>query len=47
MGLARKIREEYNQAGTIVEQAISSIRTFMPLLGKEMKKFELQICIFA
>ncbi|KAB1211633.1 ABC transporter B family member 15 [Morella rubra] len=27
MGLARKIREEYNQAGAIAEQAISSIRT--------------------
>ncbi|GAB4832234.1 ABC transporter B member 15, variant 2 [Ancistrocladus abbreviatus] len=27
MGLARKIREEYNRAGIIAEQAISSIRT--------------------
>ncbi|CAL9087949.1 unnamed protein product [Musa textilis] len=27
MGLARKIAEEYNKAGTIVEQSVSSIRT--------------------
>ncbi|XP_018680624.2 putative multidrug resistance protein isoform X1 [Musa acuminata AAA Group] len=27
MGLARKIGEEYNKAGTIVEQSVSSIRT--------------------
>ena len=34
MGLARKIREEYNQAGTIAEQAISSIRTVYSFVGE-------------
>ncbi|XP_062151285.1 ABC transporter B family member 15-like [Alnus glutinosa] len=34
MGLARKIREEYNQAGTIAEQAISSIRTVYAFVGE-------------
>ncbi|RHN49945.1 putative xenobiotic-transporting ATPase [Medicago truncatula] len=34
MGLARKIREEYNKAGTIAEQAISSIRTVYSFTGE-------------
>ncbi|XP_016180302.1 ABC transporter B family member 15 isoform X2 [Arachis ipaensis] len=34
MGLARKIREEYNQAGTVAEQAISSIRTVYSFVGE-------------
>lgn len=34
MGLARKIREEYNKAGTIAEQAISSIRTVYSFVGE-------------
>ncbi|XLR05066.1 hypothetical protein S83_071264 [Arachis hypogaea] len=34
MGLARKIREEYNQAGTAAEQAISSIRTVYSFVGE-------------
>ncbi|XP_042496562.1 ABC transporter B family member 15-like [Macadamia integrifolia] len=41
MGLARKIREEYTKAGTIVEQAISSIRTVYSFAGenKTMAEF--------
>lgn len=34
MGLARKIREEYSKAGTIAEQAISSIRTVYSFVGE-------------
>ncbi|KAL1824573.1 hypothetical protein DCAR_0312646 [Daucus carota subsp. sativus] len=34
MGIARKMREEYNKAGTIVEQAISSIRTVYSFVGE-------------
>ncbi|KAK1383716.1 ABC transporter B family member 16 [Heracleum sosnowskyi] len=34
MGVARKTREEYNKAGTIVEQAISSIRTVYSFVGE-------------
>ncbi|TKY50321.1 ABC transporter B family member 15 [Spatholobus suberectus] len=34
MGLASKIREEYNKAGTIAEQAISSIRTVYSFAGE-------------
>ncbi|AES74626.1 putative xenobiotic-transporting ATPase [Medicago truncatula] len=34
MGLARKISEEYNRAGTIAEQAISSIRTVYSFTGE-------------
>ncbi|XP_028775288.1 ABC transporter B family member 15-like [Neltuma alba] len=34
MGLARKIREEYNHAGTVAEQAISSIRTVYSFVGE-------------
>ncbi|KAF7136372.1 hypothetical protein RHSIM_Rhsim08G0063100 [Rhododendron simsii] len=34
MGIARKIRAEYNQAGTIVEQVISSIRTVYAFAGE-------------
>ncbi|MCI29783.1 ABC transporter B family member [Trifolium medium] len=34
MRLARKIREEYNQAGTIAEQTISSIRTVYSFVGE-------------
>lgn len=34
MELARKIREEYNKAGTIAEQAISSIRTVYSFVGE-------------
>ncbi|KAJ7974482.1 ABC transporter B family protein [Quillaja saponaria] len=34
MELARKIREEYNLAGTIAEQAISSIRTVYAFVGE-------------
>ncbi|KAM7268281.1 hypothetical protein ACFE04_010447 [Oxalis oulophora] len=35
MGVARKIRDEYNKAGTIVEQAISSIRTVYSFVGEK------------
>jgi len=34
MGLARKMREEYNQAGNIAEKAISSIRTVYSFAGE-------------
>ncbi|KAK7381342.1 hypothetical protein VNO78_33967 [Psophocarpus tetragonolobus] len=34
MGLASKIREEFNKAGTIAEQAISSIRTVYSFVGE-------------
>ncbi|XP_077222482.1 putative multidrug resistance protein [Tasmannia lanceolata] len=34
MGLARKIRDEYNKAGMIAEQAISSIRTVYSFVGE-------------
>ncbi|KAG5535022.1 hypothetical protein RHGRI_022957 [Rhododendron griersonianum] len=34
MGIARQIRTEYNQAGTIVEQVISSIRTVYAFAGE-------------
>ncbi|OWM71606.1 hypothetical protein CDL15_Pgr005793 [Punica granatum] len=34
MGIARKIREEYNVAGTIAEQAVSSIRTVYAFVGE-------------
>lgn len=34
MGLASKTREEYNQAGSIAEQAISSIRTVYSFVGE-------------
>ncbi|KAJ4972556.1 hypothetical protein NE237_005730 [Protea cynaroides] len=33
-GLARKMREEYNKAGTIAEQAISSVRTVYSFVGE-------------
>ncbi|KAL5722394.1 ABC-type xenobiotic transporter [Ranunculus cassubicifolius] len=41
MGLTRKIREEYNKAGSIVEQAISSVRTVYSFVGetKTMNEF--------
>lgn len=34
MGLARKIRDEYNTPGTIAEQAISSVRTVYAFVGE-------------
>ncbi|GMP29098.1 hypothetical protein CsSME_00004361 [Camellia sinensis var. sinensis] len=34
MGIARKMSEEYNKAGTIAEQAISSIRTVYSFVGE-------------
>ncbi|TKY66233.1 ABC transporter B family member 15 [Spatholobus suberectus] len=34
MGLSSKIREEYNQAGTVAEQTISSIRTVYSFVGE-------------
>ncbi|KAK4346348.1 hypothetical protein RND71_032687 [Anisodus tanguticus] len=34
MGIARKIRDEYGKAGTIVEQAISSVRTVYSFAGE-------------
>ncbi|KAK1268040.1 putative multidrug resistance protein [Acorus gramineus] len=41
MGLARNLREEYNKAGMVAEQAISSIRTVYSFVGesKTMKEF--------
>ncbi|KAK9116998.1 hypothetical protein Sjap_015945 [Stephania japonica] len=41
MGLARKMREEYNKAGSIAEQALSSIRTVYSFVGesKTMTRF--------
>ncbi|XP_024928239.2 ABC transporter B family member 15 isoform X1 [Ziziphus jujuba] len=35
MGLARKIRDEYNTAGHIAEQAISSVRTVYAFVGEK------------
>ncbi|KAF7134904.1 hypothetical protein RHSIM_Rhsim08G0062600 [Rhododendron simsii] len=34
MGIARKMRVEYNKAGTVAEQAISSIRTVYAFVGE-------------
>ncbi|KAK7395499.1 hypothetical protein VNO78_16058 [Psophocarpus tetragonolobus] len=34
LGLSSKIRDEYNQAGTVAEQAISSIRTVYSFVGE-------------
>lgn len=34
MSLSRKIREEYNKAGTVAEQAISSVRTVYSFVGE-------------
>ncbi|KZV17232.1 ABC transporter B family member 15-like [Dorcoceras hygrometricum] len=34
MSIARKIRDEYNKAGVIVEQAVSSIRTVYSFVGE-------------
>ncbi|KAK6155141.1 hypothetical protein DH2020_009389 [Rehmannia glutinosa] len=34
MSIARKIRDEYNKAGVIVEQAISSVRTVYSFVGE-------------
>lgn len=34
IGLARKIMEEYNKAGAVVEQAISSVRTVYSFVGE-------------
>ncbi|KAK2998672.1 hypothetical protein RJ639_022796 [Escallonia herrerae] len=34
MGIARKMRDEYNKAGAIVEQAISSVRTVYSFVGE-------------
>lgn len=34
MGLSNKIREEYNEAGTVAEQTISSIRTVYSFVGE-------------
>ncbi|BAT84573.1 hypothetical protein LR48_Vigan03g153900 [Vigna angularis] len=34
LGLSSKIRDEYNEAGTVVEQAISSIRTVYSFVGE-------------
>lgn len=34
MGLARKLRDEYNKAGTIAEQTLSSIRTVYAFVGE-------------
>ncbi|KAK9061732.1 hypothetical protein SSX86_018915 [Deinandra increscens subsp. villosa] len=34
MNLSRKIREEYNKAGTVAEQAISSVRTVYSFVGE-------------
>ncbi|MCL7045404.1 hypothetical protein MKW94_002754, partial [Papaver nudicaule] len=35
LGLTRKIRDEYNKAGTLVEQAMSSIRTVYSFVGEQ------------
>ena len=35
MGLARKLKIEYNKAGYIVEQAISSVRTVYAFAGED------------
>ncbi|KAI5430327.1 ABC transporter B member 15 [Lathyrus oleraceus] len=35
MSLSRNIREEYNQAGTVAEQALSSIRTVYSFVGEQ------------
>ena len=34
MSLSRKIREEYNKAGAVAEQAISSVRTVYSFVGE-------------
>ncbi|KAL3723210.1 hypothetical protein ACJRO7_035397 [Eucalyptus globulus] len=38
MGLARRVREEYDKAGTIAEQVISSIRTVYAFVGESKTK---------
>ncbi|XP_068336628.1 ABC transporter B family member 15-like [Pyrus communis] len=45
MGLARQIREEYNKAANIAEQAISSIRTVYAFVGenKTVSKFSVAL----
>lgn len=40
MSLARKMRDEYNKAGTIAEQAISSIRTVYAFVGESKTSIE-------
>jgi len=35
MSLSRKIMEEYNKAGMVVEQAISSVRTVYSFVGED------------
>ncbi|XP_077237910.1 putative multidrug resistance protein [Tasmannia lanceolata] len=40
MGISKKIREEYNKAGSIVEQAISSIRTVYSFVGETKTMYE-------
>ncbi|OVA09128.1 ABC transporter [Macleaya cordata] len=40
MGLSRKMRDEYNKAGCIVEQAISSIRTVYSCVGERKMSTE-------
>uniref|UniRef100_A0A251SJ61 Putative ATP-binding cassette subfamily C member 8 n=2 Tax=Helianthus annuus TaxID=4232 RepID=A0A251SJ61_HELAN len=40
MNLSRKIREEYNKAGTVAEQAISSVRTVYSFVGENKTLLE-------
>ncbi|KAL1824575.1 hypothetical protein ACET3Z_011353 [Daucus carota] len=40
MGIARDMRDEYNKAGTIVEKAISSIRTVYSFVGENKTTIE-------
>ncbi|TQD86887.1 hypothetical protein C1H46_027504 [Malus baccata] len=45
MGLARQIREEYNKAGNIAEQAISSIRTVYAFVGENKTISEFSVAL--
>ncbi|KAB2613956.1 ABC transporter B family member 15-like [Pyrus ussuriensis x Pyrus communis] len=45
MGLARQIREEYNKAANIAEQAISSIRTVYAFVGENKTVSEFSVAL--
>ncbi|KAE8710012.1 ABC transporter B family member 17 [Hibiscus syriacus] len=45
IGIARKIREEYNKAGIIAEQAISSIRTVYAFVGESKTIAEFSVAL--
>ncbi|KAJ0989559.1 hypothetical protein J5N97_007915 [Dioscorea zingiberensis] len=47
MGLARKMREEYNKAASVVEQAISSLRTVYSFVAEEKTMADFSIALDA